>query len=84
MKSEQEENLKIYLDTPVMINGVRIGHTQDGLIYLIQHYEHMLTMNPVNRVTGPARSDKDTEYMRTMIANLKWHLELYKKEEAQK
>jgi hypothetical protein len=84
LKSEAKKQLKIYLDEPIEIHGIKITHTQEGLEFLIQHYKHMLTMNPVNKVTGPARSKQDSEHMLKLIENWTIHLELYKKKEAEK
>jgi hypothetical protein len=74
---------QIYLAIPVELFGVKVTHTREGLEYLIEHYTKMLTMNPVNVSVGKARSQKDEDYMKSLITNWTWHLELYKKEEAQ-
>jgi len=67
----------IYLDKPIKINGIEIKHTKKGLEYLIGHYEYMLTVNSINRLTGPARKPEDEDYMRRLVENWKLHLKLY-------
>lgn len=69
----------IYLEHPIVINGIRIAHTKEGLVHLISHYTHMLKMNPVHNGTV-ARKPNDEEHMKKLVENWKLHLELYDKQ----
>lgn len=61
---------KVYLDDPIMIDGVRIMHTKDGIIYLIDHYKKLLAQNV-------KREQKDIQHMEVLISNWEKQLELY-------
>lgn len=61
----------IYLTDPIEINGIKIGHTQDGLEYLIDHYKILLTHK---------QSQENKQYMELLITNWEQHLQLYKKQ----
>lgn len=63
---------KIYLDEKIKINGIEVGHTYEGLKYLIHHYEHLLTIATAQQMNDKARTD-----CAKLIENLKIHKELY-------
>jgi hypothetical protein len=64
--------MKTYLDDPVVINDVEIRHTREGLIYLIDHYEHILTYH------SKKLDEKALKHIKEwLIPNLQYHLKLY-------
>lgn len=66
--------MKIYLDEPVTLYGIKVGHTYEGLKYLIKHYEHIL------KISTPAQlGDKERQHIAWLIDNYKQHIELYEK-----
>jgi hypothetical protein len=66
--------MKIYLDEPITLYGIRVGHTYEGLKYLIDHYEHMLSIARPNQMDDKARA-----HCQWLIENLKQHLQLYER-----
>jgi len=65
---------KVYLEEPITVDGVAVSHTKEGLIYLIDHYEHILKI-----ATPKQLSDKDRQHIKeTLLPNLQYHLHLYK------
>lgn len=69
----------VYLKTHIFIKGVEIGHTEQGLRWLIWHYKKVVKQHVGKSLplTGPIRTDEDQKYMERMINNLEWHLQLY-------
>lgn len=70
--NEPKRPAKIYLDQKLKINGIEVGHTYEGVIYLIHHYEHLLTIATPQQMNDKARTD-----CAKLIENLKIHKELY-------
>lgn len=64
--------MKIYLENPIEINGIKIGHTLEGLKYLINHYTHTM-----NIATREQLNDTDRAHCAKMIENFKIHVQLY-------
>ena len=64
--------MKIYLDEAIEIKGIRVGHTKEGLTYLIEHYEHILKIS-----TPQQLGDKERQHIAWMLTNYKQHIELY-------
>lgn len=64
--------MKIYLDEKIKINGVDIGHTYEGLKYLIDHYEHILKISTPQQMDDQAR-----QHCTKVIENLKIRKTLY-------
>lgn len=71
--------MKVYLDEPIEINGYKIGHTKEGIKYLIDHYEHIL------KIATPAQlGEKERQHIQfTLLVNLKIHLQQYESYEKQ-
>lgn len=65
---------KVYLESPIEIDGTRIGHTYEGLKYLIDHYT--LTMN---NATPQQLNIDNRQHCATMIENLRLRVALYEK-----
>lgn len=63
--------MKIYLDEPVTIKGIRIGHTKEGLQFMIAQQTRLLKISPEKF------SDKDRQHAERCIEQYKQHLELY-------
>lgn len=71
--------MKIYLDAPIELYGIRIGHTYNGLKYLIEHYTHTLALAVAQRKI----SEADKQHCEKMIDNFKLHVALYEKQKAE-
>lgn len=65
--------MKVYLDEPVVINDVEVRHTKEGLIYLIDHYEHILKISTPKQLDDKARQ----HIKEWLLPNLQYHLKLY-------
>jgi hypothetical protein len=63
---------KVYLDEPIVIKGIKIGHTKEGLKYLIEHNEHILKI-----ATAKQLGDTERQHIQLLIVNYKQHLALY-------
>jgi hypothetical protein len=73
LNGEEKKPLRIYLETPIEIHGIRIGHTKEGLEFLIEHWTNMPKKEKL--------STADLQHLDRMITNFKQHLELYKSQE---
>ena len=63
---------EIYLENQIQVGEEKVGHTVEGLHYMIDHYKHVLT-------TGVStRSSDMRQHMESMIKKWELHLELYK------
>ena len=67
--------MKTYLDTPIVLFGIKVGHSYDGLKELVAHYTHVLPM----AVAQKKISDNDRQHCERMIENFKQHIQLYEK-----
>jgi hypothetical protein len=65
---------KIYLESAILIKGIKVLHTEEGLKYLIHHYEELLQLPKRNT------TQKVIEHMQWCIANWKQHVTLYEQE----
>ena len=65
--------LIVYLENPITINGFTIRHTVDGLKYLIDHYEQMLS----KQVSEKVRSKEVADLMQIRVTEWRYHLTLY-------
>ncbi len=63
----------IYLQESIIIEGVEIGHTKEGLQYLIDHYTKVLSVH----VNENVRSKETSTHMESLIENWKRQLHLY-------
>lgn len=63
--------MKIYLDEPITIKGIRVGHTKQGLEFMIAHQTKLLKMAPEKF------AEKDRQHAEKVIEQYKQHLELY-------
>ncbi|HTJ52602.1 MAG TPA: hypothetical protein VL443_24270 [Cyclobacteriaceae bacterium] len=63
----------IYLEEPILIAGIKILHSREGLVYLIDHYKCLLKQDV-------KRLPEITQHMELLIKNWEIHLELYKKQ----
>lgn len=63
---------EVYLENIIEIDGHKVGHTKEGLEYLIEHYKYLLTINTKTRPVNI------TEHMSDLIKKWELHLELYK------
>lgn len=68
----------VYLTEPIELSGVKIHHSYDGLAYLIDHYQHILSF-PVNeqKIKGEHR-----QHIETLIKTYNFHRQLYEHERA--
>lgn len=64
----------IYLDVPITLHGIEVRHTRAGLVYLIDHYEHILTISTPQQLAPEARA-----HIGKLLENYKQHLELYER-----
>lgn len=71
---------KIYLDEPITISGTKVGHTESGLKYLIDHMQHVLSF-PVNEAKIKAA---DRQHIEKLIATYTFHLQVYEHERTTK
>lgn len=63
---------EIYLENQIIVDDQKIGHTKEGLEYLIEHYKYLLT-------TGISTRTQDIkQHMEATIKKMELHLELYK------
>lgn len=63
---------EIYLENQIQVGSEKIGHTKEGLEYMIDHYKHLLT-------TGIDKRPQDIkQHMEMLINKWEFHLELYK------
>lgn len=69
--------MKIYLDEPIVIDLEKIGHTYEGLKYLIDHYTQVM-----NIATPQQLNDNDRQHCERMIEKMKLHVALYEKQKA--
>jgi hypothetical protein len=60
----------IYLTDPVLIAGIKVGHTEQGLRYLIDHYRCLLKLEY-------KRTPEEIAHMEFLIKNWEIHLKLY-------
>jgi hypothetical protein len=65
---------KIYLDEPIILHGIKVRHTYEGLIYLIKHYEHILATATEKQLDDTARA-----HCAWLINNMQQHKQLYEK-----
>ncbi|MEJ0030904.1 MAG: hypothetical protein WDO15_11265 [Bacteroidota bacterium] len=63
---------KIYLDEPIIINGVEIRHTLDGLLYLVDHMTHCLAI-----ASNAQINHSDREHAKLMIDKYKRQIQIY-------
>jgi hypothetical protein len=63
---------KVYLEESIFIKDEEIGHTKEGLVYLIDHYETILTISSAKQLSDPHR-----EHIKFMIKKYQRHIELY-------
>lgn len=73
--AEVQEVTKIYLDEPIELYGIKVGHTHKGLIHLIDHYTKVLTTTTEKTIDNPTRN-----HFKIMIERLNIHLQLYEKQ----
>ena len=66
--------LKIYLDNPIEIEGVKIGLTVQGLHYMRDHYEGILT-----RALNEQLGDNERKHLRKIIDDYTFHIALYER-----
>lgn len=66
---------RIYLDEMITIDSIKIGHTLEGLKYLIDHYTHIM-----NNATKTQMDDKARQHFQVMITDMQLHLHLYEKQ----
>ena len=67
--------MKTYLDTPIELFGIKVGHTYNGLKQLVAHYTHTLPLAVAqNKISEP-----DRQHCEKMIENFKVHIQLYEK-----
>lgn len=66
---------KIYLDEPITLHGIKVGHTHAGLKYLIDHYT-----TTMNNATDTQLTTDNRQHCQKMIDNMRIHLELYERE----
>lgn len=64
----------IYLETPIVLHGIKVMRSKAGLEYLIDHYNHML-----QHATPQQMNDAARQHCQKVIDNLNIHLELYNK-----
>lgn len=64
----------IYLDAPLTLHGIAVHHTQAGLVYLIEHYEHILKISTPQQLGPEGRA-----HIGKLLENYKIHLELYER-----
>ena len=64
----------VYLDTPIVLHGIKVSHSKQGLEYLIEHYTHML-----HHATPQQMNDAARQHCQKVIDNMNIHLELYNK-----
>jgi hypothetical protein len=67
----------IYLDTPIVIEGVEIHLTEFGLKHKIEHYEHILKIATKEQLSDQARQHIENN----LIPRYKLHLKLYGNEQ---
>lgn len=65
----------IYLTEPIFMQGIRVGLTPEGLKFMIDHYQHLLTI-----ATPQQMDDKVRQHITTQIENYTIHLELYQRQ----
>lgn len=61
----------VYLTTPIEIEKIKIGHTYDGLKYLIEHYTKCMEVSTGQQMNAEAR-----QQCSLTIENLKQRVEL--------
>lgn len=66
---------KIYLDSPVIIDGFTINYTLQGLEYLIHHYEHVQATK-----AHSMQSPEIKEHLINMLSQLNHFKFLYTKQ----
>lgn len=66
--------MRTYLEEPIYLYGIRIGHTYDGTIELIAHYTNCLDI-----ATPQQMDDQARQHCKIVIENLKQHKALYEK-----
>jgi hypothetical protein len=66
---------KIYRAEPITIKGIRIGHTKEGLQFMIDHQTKILTEHKAKL------SINDQDHIAKQIINYRQHLELYRIQE---
>lgn len=64
--------MKIYLDEPIEIRGIKIGLTLEGLKYRVQQYQKILTT-----ARGDQLTDKERAHLKFLINNYNQHILLY-------
>ncbi len=68
----------VYLTEPIELGGVKIHHSYDGLAYLIDHYQHILSF-PVNE---QKIKSEHRQHIENLIKNYTFHRQLYEHERA--
>lgn len=63
-----------YLEQPIYLYGIRVGHTYQGTIDLIGHYTHCMSIATPQQMNNEAR-----QHCALLIENLKEHKALYEK-----
>lgn len=69
--------MKIYLENQIELFGEKVGHTYEGLKYLIDHYTQVM-----NIATPQQLNDNDRQHCQRMIEKFKLHVALYEKQKA--
>lgn len=66
---------KIYLEDTIVVEGEEIGHTREGLIYLIDHYETILKISTRTQLSDVHRQHIEEN----ILKKYRKHLDLYSK-----
>ncbi len=66
--------MKIYLEEPITIDGIKVHHTEEGINHLLEHYELMLEIANVRKYKI---DDKGRNHISWLIDNFKIHKQLY-------
>ena len=64
----------VYLDEPIFIEGVKIGHTYEGLKHLVEHYSRCMEI-----ATPQQMNDKARAHCQSLITDYQLHIKLYEK-----
>lgn len=64
----------VYLDSPIVLHGIEVRLTKEGLKYMIDHWETVLAIATPQQMSNDVR-----QHIEKTIANYKIHLELYER-----
>lgn len=70
--------MQTYLTEPIYLYGIKIGHTYQGTIDLIAHYQHILAIAQPHQMDERAR-----QHCKQLVENLLTHKALYEKYQAE-